>query len=221
MATLDSKSDAALQAMSDKLASADQLSFTATRKLDSRLKELPNQLSNATIVAHVDRPDRAKAIARGGSDERHLYLAKEGGAIFSPKSGYYARFNGFSTVEQSIDKLSNELGIHVPMQDFLGSNPYRDFRANTDTITHEGVERIGGVACDHLKGTRADLEWHLWIAQSDNLPRRSTVTVKEFKGKDHWQADFKSWDLNPKLPASTFEFNPPNGATEIDILVGE
>ena len=221
IATLDSKSDATLKAMSDKLAAADQLSFTAYRQMDSRLKELPNQMTNATIEAHVARPDRAKAIAKGGGDERHLYLAKEGGAIFSPKTGFYARFNGFPTVEQSIDKISSELDIHVPMQDFLGSNPYRNFRANSDTITHEGVDKIGGVACDHLKGTRAELEWHLWIAQSDNLPRRATITVKEFSGKDHWKADFKKWNLNPKLPAGTFEFTPPKGATEIDIVVAE
>lgn len=222
MATLDTKSDSVLKAMSDKLASAPQLSFSADRQLDRQLIDKnTNMIGNATIDAQVARPDRVKAVARGGGDERQIYLSKEGSAIFSPKSGHYARFNGFPTVEKSFDAISEDLDIHVPMQDFLGSNPYRDFRANSDAISHEGVEKIGGVSCDHLKGTRADLEWHLWIAQSEHLPLRSTITLADLKGKDHWQVDFKKWNLNPKISAGTFDFTPPKDAIEIDILVAE
>jgi len=219
MATLDPKSDGALKAMSDKLAGADQLSVSAYRKLDRQLIDNPNMIGHASIEAHIHRPDRAKAVVRGSGEERRLYLGKDGSTIHSRNSNFYAHFPGHPTIEKACDKASEKLGIHVPMQDFLSSNPYRDFKSGSDTIEHAGVERVGGQTCDHLKGGREDLEWHLWISQSSHLPVRYTITVAGLKGKDHQQLDFKKWNLAPRIAAGTFEFTPPKGSREIEFLL--
>jgi hypothetical protein len=220
-ATLDSQSDTALRQMSDALAAADQLSFSASRKMDRQLIENPNVIGHANIEAQVDRPDRAKAVVKGGGKERHLYLGSGSSAIYTPDSGFYARFPGHPTIEKSCDAAAANLGLHIPIQDFLSANPYRDFTAGSDTIVHAGVDQVGGMACDHLKGSREDLSWDLWIARSDHLPRRYRITVAELDGKDHLQLDFMNWNLSPSFPAGTFDFTPPKSAREIDFLVVE
>ena len=219
MATLDPKSDGALKAMSDQLAGADQLSVSAYRRLDRQLIDNPNMIGNAAIEAQIDRPDRAKAVVRGSGEERRLYLGKDGSTIHSRNSNFYAQFPGHPTIEKACDAASAKLGIHIPMQDFLSSNPYREFKSGSDTIEHAGVERAGGQTCDHLMGSRDDLEWHLWISQSSRLPVRYTITAAGLKGKDHLQLDFKNWNLAPTIAAGTFDFTPPKGSREIEFLL--
>jgi len=218
MATLDPKSDGALKAMSDKLAGADQLSVSAYRKLDRQLIDNPNMIGHASIEIQIDRPDRVKAAVRGSGEERRLYIGKDGSTIHSRNSNFHAHFPGHPTIEKTCDAASAKLGLHVPMQDFLSSNPYRDFRSGSDTIAHAGVERVGGQACDHLRGSREDLEWNLWISQSGHLPVRYSITVAGLKGEDHLRLDFKKWNLAPTITAGTFDFTPAKGSREIEFL---
>ena len=218
VAELDTQSNAALRRMSDTLAAADRLSFSATRKMDRQLLDNPNMIGNATIEAKVARPDRVKAVFRGAGNERQVYLGKDGSAIYSRNSNLYARFPGQPTIEKSCDAASEELGLHVPMQDFLASNPYRGFTEGSDTIVHAGVETVGGHSCDHLEGSREDLSWDLWISKSDHLPRRYRITVAGLEGEDHLQLDFRNWNLSPSIPAGTFDFTPPKGSREIEFV---
>jgi hypothetical protein len=221
VAQMDTQSGDALQRMSDKLAAADQLSFSAKRKLDSRVLDNPKVIGDATVELQVDRPDRLKTVTRGNGDERHLYIGSGGSTIYSRNSKHYARFPGHATIDKSADAASSQLGIHLPMQDFVAANPYRGFTEGSDTISHAGVASVGGQSCDHLNGTRDDLSWDLWISKTTSLPVRYAITVKEISGKDHLVLDFRNWNLAPSLAAGSFDFTPPSGAEEIQFLPPE
>jgi hypothetical protein len=218
VAQIDTPSSDALRRMSDTLAAADQLSFSASRKLDRRVLDNPKIIGDATIEVQADRPDRLKAVTRGSGEERHIYIGSGGSTIYSRNSKHYARFPGHATIDKSIDAAAIKLGIHVPMQDFVAANPYRGFTQGSDTISHAGVESVRGQTCDHLQGTRDDLSWDLWISQSSSLPVRYAITVKEVSGKDHLVLDFRNWNLAPSLKAGSFDFSPPSGAEEIQFL---
>lgn len=213
---VDSKSEAVLRKMSDTLTSAKQMKITATRKLDKRLLDNENMIGNAEIEAYVARPDRLKIKLRGGGNERHFYIAKRGSTIYSTNSKFYAHFAGQSTLDKSFDVAASKLGVNIPAQDFLSSNPYRDFTQGSTAIAYVGSATVRGQSCDHLSGKRADLEWDLWISKSSHLPRRYTITVKGKSGKNHLQVDFKKWDLSPSISKSAFTFSAPKGAQEIE-----
>lgn len=219
VADTDPASADALRRMSDKLASADQFALTATRRLDRQLIDNPNSIGTATISAALIRPGLARATTTGGNGNvRSLYITPEGSTIYSQSHNFYATFPGHPTVEEAFDAASANLGVHFPAQDFLAANPYRSFSAGSDSIRHAGVEPVAGQSCDHLRGTREDLHWDLWIDQATSLPVRYTITVAGLEGSDHLQLDFQEWNLTPSLDAGSFRFSPPAGAEEIEFL---
>ena len=160
-------------------------------------------------------------MTRGNGEERHLYVSSGGSTIYSRNPKLYARFPGKATIEKSADAASSQLGIHLPMQDFFAANPYRGFTEGSDTISHAGVESVGGQSCDHLRGARDDLSWDLWISKSSSLPVRYAVTVADVPGSNHLLLDFRNWNLAPSLAAGSFDFTPPSGAEEIKFLPPE
>lgn len=213
---VDTKSEAVLRKMSDKLTSAKQIKITATRKLDKRLLDNENMIGNAEIEAYVARPDRLKIKLRGGGNERHFYMAKSGATIYSTNSKFYANFPGQPTLDKSFDAAASKLGMNIPAQDFLSSNPYRDFTRGTSEITYVGSATVRGQTCDHIKGKSEKLEWNLWVSKSSHLPRRYTITVNGVEGENHLQVDFKKWDLSPSISKNTFTFSAPKDAQEIE-----
>ncbi len=220
-ASVDSKSSPVLRAMSHKLSSADQLAFTAVRKIDSQLIENPAVIVNATIVAILDRPDQAKVTISGEGKSRTFYLSKNGSVIHDGKSGLYARMPGKRTIDKSLDAAALMFDVHIPIQDFLSDNPYRGFHMGSDSIVHAGTGSVGGQACDILRGSREDLEWKLWIGSADQLPRRLVATVTALEGRDHLVIDFKKWDLAAQHPAGSLTFKPAKGDREIQFLPPE
>ena len=221
MAKIYEASTGPLQAMSDRLASADQISVSGIRRLDSQLIENKSVIGYAKVDMLVDRPDRVKVAVRGAANQRDYYLSKDGSVIYESASGHYARFPGNSTIEQALDAAAQEFGIHIPAQDFLSANPYKSLASNTDTITHAGVESIDGIACDRVKGSREDLSWNMWIAKSDKLPRRFTITIPGMSGSDQYRVDFHKWNLNPGLSANDFTFTPKKTDSEIEFYTPE
>ena len=218
MAKVDEASAGPLKAMSDKLAAADQIAVSGIRRLDSQLIENAGVIGYGKVDLLLDRPDRAKVVIRGASKTREYYLSKEGSTIYEPKSGHYGQFPGQATVDKSLDAAAAKFGIHIPAQDFLSANPYRSLAGQSDTISHVGVESVGGLPCDHILGKRADLEWEMWIAQSDKLPRKFSITVAGLNGRNHYQVDIHKWDLNPGLAADAFVFKPSKNDSKIEVL---
>ena len=99
-AEIDSKSGDPLRKMSDRLSSASQFSFSASRKLDKQLLADSKLPGVASISAKVARPDRVAAKVRAGSDERWLYLNKKGSALYSKEPNVYGLLADRGTIHR-------------------------------------------------------------------------------------------------------------------------
>ena len=218
-ASVDSPSEEILVKMSETLAAADRFEMVAERYLDEQLVSNPAVIGKGQITTRVSRPDRAKVVIKGEGKERRLYIGPDISAIHSPHHNAYAWFSGGATIEESCDAASEHLGILVPGQDFLSGKPYNEFRSSSREVVCLGESAVGDEMCHHLRGSRDDLEWELWVSKSTSLPQQLYITKSGIPGKHHLRITVSKWDLTPSFSASDLKFSPPEGADEIDIVI--
>jgi hypothetical protein len=79
-----------------------------------------------------------------------------------------------------------------------------------------GRETLGGAPHDHVALRYGDVGLQVWIAsEGDPLPRRLTLTFEGARGRPQLHADFREWDLAPKVTEWVFAFDPPAGARAV------
>jgi len=106
----------------------------------------------------------------------------------------------------------------MPLEDFLRSDPYQDLRKNVISGTDIGPVSVMGVPCEHLAFSQKDIDWQVWIETGAKpVPRKFLITYKDESHAPQFTAIFSSWDLTTKLPDFVFKFEPPEGASRIDV----
>jgi hypothetical protein len=208
--------DQALKAMSAKLASAKQFSFQVDREIDPALLEGRKLPEKARIDIRVSRPNRITARSVSRDSARRIIGDGRTVTVFDEKKNHYAQVAMHGSIDGLVDQLDDEYGFVPPVADFVVSNPYAGIRQQATAITSSGREKINGVECDHimLKGKEADAA--LWIAVTDQLPRKLVATFHR-AGKPQLRMTFSNWNLAAQIAASDFSFSPPAGAQKTEM----
>lgn len=208
--------DQALRAMSAKLASAKQFSFQVDREIDSALLEGRNVPEKARIDIRVSRPNRIAARSVSGDGARRIIGDGRTVTVVDEKKNHYAQVAMRGTIDALVEQLEEQYGFVPPVADFVVSDPYEEIRRQATAITSLGREKIKGVECDRflLKGKEADAD--LWIAVTDQLPRKLVATFRR-AGKPQLRIAFSNWNLAAPIAASDFSFSPPAGAQKIEM----
>jgi hypothetical protein len=89
------------------------------------------------------------------------------------------------------------------------------------SATFVDEEILDGVDLDHIAFGYGDgVGVQLWIpSKGDALPRRMVMTFEDARGRPQFRADFREWDLKPKLKDSVFHFDAPKGARAIPFVL--
>lgn len=211
--------DQLLRQMSAKLAVAKTFSFEATREIDPALLGGRDVPEKARVTVNVQRPN--KIAARAESDAGARRLVFDGTALWlsDEKLNHYATVPMPTTIDGLVAKLDQKYGFTPPLAEFALSNLYQDLRRQAQTVTYLGLgTTTDGVECHKLalKGKEADAE--LWIAVSDQLPRKLVATFKNREGNPQVRIDFLSWNLAASLTAADFTFTPAKDAEKIEML---
>ena len=79
--------------------------------------------------------------------------------------------------------------------------------------------KIDGTPCRHLFFTQSGgTEVELWVENNDRaLPRRLIVTYRALPGQPNFIAELSDWNIGAKAADATFQFQPPPGATKVDL----
>lgn len=136
--------------------------------------------------------------------------------VFHVKENVYATTARPGNVDEAIAYYTNDLDMRLPLAELLSSKLAAALSEGIREAAYVEKSSIGGVPCDHvaLRGDKADLQ--LWVAQGDRpLPQRIVITYTRLDGRPQFWAQFKEWNLNPKVRDSLFAFTPPAGAVKI------
>ena len=205
----------ALRQMSDTLAGARQLTFTATRQLDAALVEGGTAPESAEIVVSISRPRMIRARIVSDAGVRRFYADGQRVSLIDEGMKVYATVPLAGAIDEMVAALDERYGFTPPLAEFVLNNPYQKFNTQIQRSAYRGKETIGGVECDHLTLTGEIADADVWISSVDHLPRRFVATFKDRAGSPQLKIDFSEWNLAATLEESSFLFDPPKDAENI------
>lgn len=212
-----------LRQMSARLAAATSFTFQATRELDPGLVEGLNVPDKADIAVAVQRPNKIAARATSKMGVRRFIADGRTLTILDGKANSYARVPMRTTLDGLVDQLDAKFGFTPPLAEFALSDPYQEFHRQAQSVSYLGRAKtkagflgLSGDECHRiaLKGKEADAE--LWIAVSDQLPRKLTATFHR-PGQPQVRITFSKWNLAAPVNPAEFAFTPPQGSQQIEM----
>jgi hypothetical protein len=208
---------AVLKRTSDFLGQQTSFSFTA----DTGYEVL--QLSGVKVEfgahreATVRRPDHAHVdIVRRDGEHKIIRYDGQIFTAFFPDENAYASLERPGTLDQLIDYLEDDVGVPMPLSDFLHSDFYADVHDRIELGAVVGEATIDGRLCEHLVLVSGEADFQIWIEKGETpLPRRLVITYREAPGIPQFWARIHDWNLAAESSDALFAFSPPEGAERL------
>lgn len=176
------------------------------------------QLSSQRTL-YVNRPDKVAVDAFiDGGEKRSVYDGKTA-SMFDRAKNVYAVVKVPPTIDAALDVLAQNYGIAMPLGDLLYKDAYARLIARTATGQYVGLHKVGSVDCHHLAFSGDAVDWEVWIDAGEKpVLRKVTVDHKQVAAKPRFSALVVAWMESPVSLGDVFEFKPPAGAKQIEIL---
>ena len=109
--------------------------------------------------------------------------------------------------------------LEIDRPDFLGEAPDKAFLTGVTSGRLVNTVTIDGAPYDHLFFSQPPgIELELWLSKNEqSLPRRLIVTYRSLPGQPNFIAQFSDWNFNIHPADADFAFQPPAGATQVEL----
>jgi hypothetical protein len=215
---ISNEASAALRQMGKTLA-ANDFSFTARtiRVYEDNSGQPLHIFHSVNVIAH--RPDRLVVHATGDDGGNNLFYDGKSVAIVGADKNKYAQIPAPNTIAAMMEEVMGKLGVDFPLADFLAPEPNKAFLAGVTTGSEINTVTIDGAPYRHLFFSQPPgIELELWVDKTDKaLPRRLIVTYRLLPGQPNFIAEFSDWNFGTRHPEAEFTFQPPAGATKVDL----
>lgn len=216
---IDEKADQLMKEMSNSLKSLDQFKLQSKgyfEVIDSTGKKVRYDNSGQIFVK---RPDKIKVLRSGEKTDLEFYCDGNKIALYGKKTKYYATSDATQTLNETFDKIKDRLNIELPATDLLYTDVYDGLMQDVMSGKYIGKEMAGGTKCEHLYFTGKEIDWEIWIEDSDRkLPRKYVIISKDLEGMPKSSIEISDWDIKEKFEDKMFTFVPPKGAMQIQFL---
>ena len=213
------EADRLLFEMSEYLAAADEFSFRVEISYDVVASTGEILEYSATHRVAVRRPDGFHVVVSGDEFPYRVVFDGETTVFLRIDTNLYSVFEGGSDIDTALDYLFEKAGVSVPISDVVYSDPYEALIVNVESGTRVGLHSVDGHPTHHLAFQQQVIDWQVWIDDGPRpLPRKLVLTYKDEPGKPRYRARFDDWDFEPRFSDHFFEFRPPAGAIQIEVL---
>src|SRR6266705_5513326 len=215
---IDPRADELVKRMGDFLGQAKFFSVNAEVWQDTQLSSGQRAQAGRNIEVQVRRPNRYHSELR--STRRHRELIYDGSALtlLNRAENFYGTIPAKGSLDDAMDLACEQFGITMPFEDFIRSDPHKDLLRKVTSGSDIGPVTVMGVPCEHLAFTQVNADWQVWIQSGPRpVPRKFVVTYKDEPGSPQYTAIFSNWDFSTQLPDFVFKFEPPPGASKIDV----
>lgn len=207
-----------LQRMSDLLKNANKITFTAntTREQPATTGQLLEFFYTSRVS--MVRPNLLRIDIQGDIWTASIWYDGKKITLMDPRTTFYAQADAPPTIDETVMFLVEKFQAPLPMTTLLISDVSKKAREGLKTGFEAGVVMVDGIKCRQLAFTEEEADWQLWIEDGPNpLPRRLSVTYKKIAGSPRVSISFSDWNLDAVIPANTFVFHMPEGATKVDV----
>jgi hypothetical protein len=194
-----------LQAMSQRLAAAKSLSFSAVASYEYPSRLGPPIVYSVRYDVALQRPNLLKVVVPGdGPAYEYLFDGKEMVA-FAPAENLVAVADAPPTLEGALKKAFDTAAIYFPFTDLLLPDPYGAIAPGAILAFVVGPSAVvGGVKTDMIDWANNDVFLQIWIGAEDKLPRRIRAQFRaDPKGLRH-DLELSNWQLDGGIPDQTF-----------------
>ncbi|MDB6063895.1 MAG: hypothetical protein JWR26_103 [Pedosphaera sp.] len=216
---IDARADELLRRAGDYLAEAPFFSVNAEVWQDAVLDSGLRVQGARTVSLEVRRPNKFHAEVHSSHRNREMWYDSKSIAILDRNRNLYGVTAAPGSLDAMLDFVTEKLGIAMPLDDLVESNPYAKAIQNVSSGTYLGPTTVLGVACEHLAFTQTNIDWQIWIQDGPKpVPVKIVITYKDEDGSPQYTALLSKWDFETKLPDFVFNFEVPPQAQKIDIM---
>jgi hypothetical protein len=175
-----------------------------------------------TLKAVVRRPDRLLVDVNGDDGARKFLYDGKSLVLYRAEKKQYVSMPVPNELEGMLQVATSRLGVDFPLADFLTKAPNKAFLTGGAAGREVNTVIIDGVQCRHLFFSKPPgIEEELWVEENDqSLPRRLIVTYRLLPGQPRFVAEFLGWDFSIHPSDADFVFQPPEGATKVELKSG-
>ena len=194
-----------LQAMSQRLAAAKSLAFTATASYEYPSRLGPPIVYTMRYDVALQRPNQLKIVVPGDGPASEFFFDGREMVAFAPAENLVAVADAPPTIEGALKKAFDTAAIYFPFTDLLLADPYGAIAPGAILAYVVGPSAIvGGVKTEMVVWANNDVFLQLWIGSDDKLPRRMRAQFRaDPRGLRH-DLELSNWQLDATLPDQTF-----------------
>ncbi len=194
-----------LQAMSQRLAAAKTLSFTAVASYEYPSRLGPPILYTVRYDVALQRPDQLKIVVPGDGPAFEFSFDGKEMVAFAPAENLVAVTAAPPTLQAALKQAFDTAAIYFPFTDLLLPDPYAAISPGAILAFVVGPSAVvGGVKTDMVVWASNDVFLQIWIGSDDKLPRRMRAQFRaDPRGLRH-DLELSGWQLDGALPADAF-----------------
>jgi hypothetical protein len=196
---------AILKAMSEKLAAAKTISFTAVSTYES--PAINGQPLYYTTISQVmaQRPDKLRVITPGDGPPTEFYYDGKTMIAFDPAMKLAAVADAPPTIDAMAKAAYDKAAIYFPFVDFIVADPYKDMAETLKSAFVVGrSDVIGGTLTDMVAIASDTVQAEIWIGVADKLPRMMRAVFPKEPGNKRYEIKLSNWRLNNGINAGAF-----------------
>jgi hypothetical protein len=215
---IEPKAREVLQQMCDYLKNLQQFSFQAEITEDVLLTSGQRIQYGRSVEASVRRPDRFRAESVGDTDNRLLVYDGKTITLMDRSKNFYTTIAAPPTIDAALEHGIQAFNLRAPLADLIYTKSYEYLTEGALSGFYVGLSKVQGVPCHHLAFREKDIDWQIWIEDSQTpVPRKFLITDKSARGLQ-FTAVFTKWNTSAQLEDGLFTFVAPEKAEKIDIL---
>ena len=213
---LEPKAIDLLQAMSQRLAAAHALTFTAITTYEGPSRLGPPLAYTTISEVALQRPDKLQVIVPGDGPASEFYYDGKTMTAFAPTENLVAVADAPPTIDAALKAAYDSAAIYFPFTDVLVADPYKDIADGLKRAFYIGQSHVvGGTTTDMLAIANDHVFVQLWLGADDKLPRMMRAVYLDDPARLRHQVEFSNWKLDGPIPADAFASSRASGAARI------
>jgi len=215
---LDPKALALIKAMSEKLATAQSLSFKVRRAFDE--PGANGQPLIYMVVSNVlmQRPDKFRVIVLGDGPTSEFYYDGKTITVLYPDKKLAAVSDAPPMLDDMFEAAIKKAGLYFPFVDLVASDPYKEITEGLQLAFVIGQSRaVGDAAADIVALSNKNVQAQIWIDAADHLPRLLWLTATDARGKPRNVLEFSDWKLGVQTDPADFTSSAVAEAHKIEM----
>lgn len=202
---VDPRAMAIIKAMSEKLAAARTMSFTATVGYEYPSKLGPPLVYTTRYDVALQRPDKLRIFTLGDGPTSEFYYDGKTMTAYAPVENLAAVAPAPPTVDAALEAARKNAALFYPFVDVIATDPYSAFTNGViEAFAIGPSSSVGGVTTDMVAWANNDVFLQMWIGADDRLPRRIRAQFRDDRVKLRHELELSNWKLDPAFPPETF-----------------